>query len=195
MTTHAAGNTAPATRNRQPGATIGAIITRLLEGAHPWGTIRIGTPDRWGWQQFRLAMYPPGTNSAERRALNFNRNWPLLGSLLCFMVMIALGAAISPAVAGAIAAALWLAGIALGAATTRKTRSATRYVSALIVPKDGKRAVIGELDAIVDAHDDLTQLDQQHTAGLIDEVGYEAGWAAVYRRLATAQRPARQWNL
>ena len=54
---------------------------RLVDGAFPWGSF-IVCLDRMGVTRYRLVIYPPGINEAERRRLRVWRGWPMWGALL-----------------------------------------------------------------------------------------------------------------
>jgi hypothetical protein len=163
-----------------------SLLTRILEGEHPWGSVQIGSSDRWGWQQLRLTVYPPGTNSTESRKLAFLRNWPLVGALLCLVLMMTLGSVLSPVAVGISLVAIWVAGVIAGFQLTRRTRAEVRHASAVIIFVNGRRDVMGDYKLICDARDDFAGLDESLASGEITPVEYESGWAKIYGRFTGA---------
>src|ERR1700741_2720084 len=55
--------------------------SRLLDGAHPWGSFDAAI-GRYGIRRYRLAVYPPGSTTADRRLARMWRGWPITGAAL-----------------------------------------------------------------------------------------------------------------
>src|SRR5690242_13702116 len=55
--------------------------SRLLDGDRAWGSLEIH-PDRFGLTRYRLVVFPPGINAAERRSVRVARGWPLWGAVV-----------------------------------------------------------------------------------------------------------------
>jgi hypothetical protein len=62
---------------------------RLIDGAHPWGSLHI-SPTRYGVTRYRLVVFPPGLSTEQRRLLRVWRAWPTWGTALWLVLEVAL---------------------------------------------------------------------------------------------------------
>ena len=160
-----------------------SALTRLLEGRYLWGDFRSGPPSRTGWLDYRLTVYPPGTNAAERRALQFWYSWPLVGALLSFLTFAAAGGKIRPEILVPTVAICYLAGILFGWVRTRGIRAGVRRLYVAQFPDNGKLTTLGEAASLGAAVRTLMDLDARLSAGELTRLEYENGWWAVYDSL------------
>ncbi len=156
---------------------------RLLEGPHPWGWVQVGTPGRGGWRVIRLTVYPPGTNSAERRALTLCRNWPALGAILALVIVLAGGGSIEPWTLTALAVALYVGGFLIAHRATRRLRRRVREVSAAQFYEYGVRREIRDVARVCGWIATLEALDATNADRSLTAVEYEERWGAVYDEL------------
>ena len=153
---------------------------RLLEGPHPWGVYDV-TAGRSGVAHYRLSVYPPGTNAAERRSLTRARNWPIVGAACALAAIMGLGEAVGPALLTAVVTVVYALGIVWTRSRTRNIRRSIRTLDAVQV-HDGIRDVSrGELTLILASVAAFRSLDESATR--LNEVDYEARWAEIYRTL------------
>ena len=160
-----------------------SALTRLLEGRYLWGDFRSGPPGRTGWLNYRLTVYPPGTNAAERRALQFWYSWPLVGALLSIVTFAWAGGKIRPEVLVPAVAVGYLAGIVAGWMLTRGTRRAVRRLYVAQFPDNGRIATLGDAATLGRAVRALSELDARLSAGEVTMPEYENGWWSVYDSL------------
>lgn len=161
------------------------VVVRVLEGRHLWGDFRAAAPGRSGWASFTLTVYPPGTNAAERRALQFWYSWPLVGALLA-LVAFAVGSAVQPVALVALVCAAYLGGIVAGGMVTRQLRARIRRLDVAHFAAGGGIRILGDVDALRRALDELGRLDARLDAGDATPLEYETGWWAVYDSLGAA---------
>lgn len=166
-----------------PVARAASLLRHVVEGRRRWGVLRISASDRWGWQQLRLSIFPPGTNSQERRALAFFRNWPLVGALAAVAIMMTLGALVTPAFAAVLACVLYGAGVIVGFVVTRSVRPRIRHVGAVIIR--GERGVehFGDASFITQTAAALTAMDDAFEHGELSAVDYEREWTDIYESI------------
>ena len=160
--------------------TLARARTRLLEGPHRWGTYDIHA-GRAGVVHYRLTVYPPGTNSAERRALTRAREWPIVGAIGALVAIIAFGETVGPALLMTGVLAAYVAGIVWTRSRTRHLSRAVRVVDAVMVNAGGRNVSRGELSLILTSIASLRELDENSARP--NEVEYEARWAEVYRSI------------
>ncbi len=163
----------------RPGGTIARAMTRIFEGPHPWGLYEVNA-SRSGVVHYRLTVFPPGTNAAERRALARARDWPVVGAVAALVAIMIFGESLGPAFTTFAALAVYAIGVVWTRLRSRGIRSAVRSVDAVQVYDGVRNVTRGELGRILVAVATLRTLDEDERAGRIDEVGYEARWAAVY---------------
>ena len=162
-------------------------MRKLSEGDKLWGTLDVSPLNRSMWRRVRLTVYPPGTTSAERRALHFAHSWPVAGALLALAVTVMLSA-LSPIVVVAAVAAMYLAGFGFGAWLTRSVGKRIRSVSVVSMYIGGGLEEHGDADLLRAARARLESMDERRRSGELDPVRYEAEWAAVYEKLPGAVR-------
>ena len=160
-----------------------SALTRLLEGKYRWGDFRSGPPSRTGWLDYRLTVYPPGTNATERRALQFWYSWPLVGALLSFLTFAVAGGKIRPEVLVPAVVVCYFAGILIGWARTREIRRAVRRLYVAQFPDNGELRTLGDAATLGRAVRALTELDTRLAAGEATKLEYESGWWSVYDSL------------
>src|SRR6187551_1478872 len=81
--------------------------SRLLDGDRAWGSIEI-RPDRFGVTRYRLVVFPPGIDDAERRRVRMARGWPLWGALVWVFCEISLSNTLGPWTALVVSTAIYL---------------------------------------------------------------------------------------
>ena len=172
-------------------AACGRTAQRLLEGAHPWGSIDVTPTGRTTWTRTRLTVYPPGTNHAERRALQFYRNWPVVGALIALFVMLSLNPW-TPLAATGVALLVYVAGFAGALWMTRNLRPRLRRLIVVTVPVGGATETLGDIDSFNNATDQLRTLDRLSRLRLLTPAEYEAGWATIYNSLPDSARASGQ---
>jgi hypothetical protein len=155
---------------------------RLSEGPHPWGVIDVTPTGRTVWSRTRLTVYPPGTNSTERRALRFYRVWPVAGAALAILLFFTLSA-LPVVVVTLLALALYIAGIWAAYAATRDLRPRLRYITVLTIQTGLTIETVGDIASFDDTTDRLRALDALHDQGLIGAAEYEMHWSEIYDAL------------
>jgi len=166
-----------------------SALAIALEGHHPWGTLDVPNPielGRRGWGRYRLRVYPPGTNTAERRALTFHRRWPVAGGIAALFAELIVGTLWAPTATTVIIVAVYAAGIAAGVLGTRRLRHHVRSVSVVVTELEGERHRFGDIALYEASVRHLLELDRRMRAGEIVHVQHEAGWATVYNSLDSA---------
>jgi hypothetical protein len=170
---------------------VNELLRRLIEGDKLWGTLDVTPVGRSMWRRVRLTVYPPGTTSAERRALHFAHSWPIAGAILALVVMVALGSAWPPALVVVGVAALYLAGFWVGARLTRTLRMRIRSLSVVSVYVGGGLEEYGDASLLRETADRLRDIDARRRAGRLDPVSYEAEWSDIYAALPSSPRESR----
>ena len=164
-------------------------LTIALEGHHPWGTLDVPNPvdlGRRGWGNYRLRVYPPGTNAAERRALTFHRRWPVAAGIAALFAELIVGTLWQPGVVTVGIVAVYFAGLGYGLATTRRLRHRVRSITVVVTELSGERHRFGDTVLYEASVRHLLELDRRMSAGEIVHVQHEAGWAVVYNSLESA---------
>ena len=109
-------------------------LSRLLDGAHPWGSFD-ATVGRYGVRRYRLIIYPPGTSTADRRLARLWRGWPITGAALVLLAVMLLGnAAASPDTVLAVAVAAYVSIGALLFLRAGPHRVRVRSMSIILMP-------------------------------------------------------------
>ncbi len=171
------------------------LLRRVLEGPHDWGHYEAST-SRSGATHFRLLIFPPGTNAAERRAFARARDWPLVGAIVALVWLSVAGDEVHPLVATVIALAVYTAGILATRWRTRAFRARVRRVHAVRFFDGVAMTTRGDLRLLQRAAVELHALDVDADSGELDRVAYEARWSAIYDRVDASQRQARNsWSL
>jgi hypothetical protein len=159
------------------------VWSRLLDGAHPWGSFD-ATVGRYGLRRYRLVIFPPGISATDRRLLRWWRGWPVGGGTLAMLAMMLLGDAVaSPGTTLLVVAA---AHVGIGVALFVRTagvRAGVRTMSLILLSADlGPPEVrsLAEWGVLVDL---LTTADGKRDAGKIAPAQHEALWWQAYERL------------
>ena len=156
--------------------------TRFLEGAHRWGwfeeTSALYTA-RTGVSARRLFVYPPGTSSAERRAIVFRRRWPTAGGLLALIPALVLAPAPALAAIGAMAA-VYVAGFVVAAVATRRVWRECHVIRCSTVAVGELYETYGDERLVTASLASLLALERARDEGRIDEVAFELGWSRIY---------------
>ncbi|WP_371328025.1 DUF6611 family protein, partial [Mycobacterium sp. 1423905.2] len=66
--------------------------SRLLDGAHPWGSFDASV-SRYGVRHYRLTIFSPRSTAAQRRWARLWRHCPIAGAALMLIVVMLLGSA------------------------------------------------------------------------------------------------------
>lgn len=163
-----------------------SALSVALEGHHPWGTLDVPNPvdlGRRGWGRYRLRVYPPGTNVAERRALTFQRRWPAGGGIAALFAELIVGTLWAPTALTALIIGAYVVGIIVGAVSTRRVRHLVRTLTVVVTELSGERHRFGDAALYESSVRRLLELDRRMHAGEIVRVQHEAGWAVVYNSL------------
>jgi hypothetical protein len=157
--------------------------SRLLDGAHPWGSFA-ATVGRYGVRRYRLVIYPPGSSTADRQLARLWRGWPIGGAVLGLVAMMLLGnVAASPDTVLAFAVAVYVCVGALLFLRAGSGRVQVRSVSIALVPHAadaGEQRRYIEWQTLVAM---LTRADALLRTGAISVVEHEATWWEAYDRL------------
>ncbi|MFF1635228.1 DUF6611 family protein [Leifsonia sp. NPDC058248] len=171
--------------DRHAAARLARTARVVLEGRHRWGyadRTLAASANRSGVSGQRLVVYPPGTNTRERRLLMAHRQWPVYGGLASLAVALVLSPA-TPGLALAGMLGLYVVGFAVLSRLTRRLRQACRSVQSSTVMLGGTIRMLGEpriLDACLVS---LTVLEGRRDDGEIGEAEFELGWGEVYEAL------------
>ncbi|WP_369816494.1 DUF6611 family protein [Agromyces sp. Root81] len=154
-----------------------------------WGRLEIDSPPRWGWSAYRLRVFPPQIDAADRRLLWFDDWAPLLGAVGGVLLFAAGAWFLDPA---------WLlaflpAGIGLTTLAARRlsadVRASVRSIEVCCAPGSG---MYGDGAALVQRFEELTEMDRMLRSRQIDEAEYRRRWLAVYETVPRGRhRPAR----
>jgi hypothetical protein len=158
---------------------------RLLDGQRVCGSIDVW-PGRYGFQKYRLVLFPPGITTPERRLLRLWRGWPMWGAAMWLVMEIRLAHSFSPGAATLISTSTYLAAGAATFALAGTARSHVRSLSVVVIEgHDDPRssAIYAELNALVDM---LIRADQMRDRGAASTVHHEAGWWQAYDRVGAA---------
>ncbi|NEN04769.1 hypothetical protein G3T36_02695 [Diaminobutyricibacter tongyongensis] len=166
---------------------MGEFLRELTEGTKLWGTVDVSSAGRSMWHRDRITVYPPGTTSAERRALHFARNWPIAGAVIALLLMIMLGGVWQPEVVALGAVLLYLAGFLLGARLTHGLRNRVRSLSVISMYVHGVLEVDGNASLLRETSAAFASLDARRRAGEVSPVQYEAEWARIYETLPSSR--------
>lgn len=164
-------------------------MKRKLEGPHPWGYWEVSPQGRGLWMRERLTVFPPGTTAAERRALAFFRNWPLIGSVAALFAMMGLGLVFTPFTAFLLAFTLYGVSIWGGARATRRLRTSSVQLVVARVAIDGGISTWGNVASMAAARAAFAMLDERAGVEGLTPAQYEKQWAAIFRSL-DERRPA-----
>jgi hypothetical protein len=162
--------------------------TSILDGRRTWGALEV-SPTRHGVTRFRLTVFPPGIDPADRRLLRAWRGWPSWGAVLWLLTQVLLGGSTTPAVAFGLATALYLG---IGAVLFARVASVRGQVRGLCVLRiagyaDPRAAAsYAQLCSLAAALDDI---DARLHQGALTAVEHEAAWWHLYDQLGDQLDP------
>ncbi|MEE3066878.1 MAG: DUF6611 family protein [Actinomycetota bacterium] len=161
--------------------------SRLLEGAHPWGSF-VATVGRYGVQRFQLVVYPPGSSVADRQLARLWRGWPISGAALGLIALVVLGAvAASPDTVLAFAVGCYVTIGAVLFLTAGPTRVQVRSVSIALMPQAADGCELNRYVEGLSLATMLTRADRLLKVGAISSGEHEGIWREAYERLAAIQ--------
>jgi hypothetical protein len=151
-----------------------------------WGSLEVSdlaTARRSGVTRYRLEIFPPGTNSVERRELLRFRQWRLWGALAALLGEFLVGT-IWPGWMGPIYIAVaYIAALMFGLQLTKRLRKSLRGVTVATILAGGSTYTEGEMGLLQSCVADFERLDREYAEGLISPVQYESAWANLYARV------------
>ncbi|MGO9927921.1 MAG: DUF6611 family protein [Mycobacterium sp.] len=157
--------------------------SRLLDGAHPWGSFDARV-SRYGVRRYRLVIYPPAASTADRQFARLWRGWPITGAVLALLAVILLGNVASPPdTVLAFAVAAYVSAGALLFLRAGPARVQVRSMSIALMPTGAdprERRRHTEWRVLVHM---LTRADAMLATGAISLVEHEAIWWEAYDRL------------
>jgi hypothetical protein len=165
----------------------------LVDATHPgrryqslWGSFETNDPAsarRSGMTRYHLEVFPPGTNSDERRGLHRFRQWRLWGALAAIVGEFTIGSTSHSWQVPLYIAVVYLVGLMIGLRLTNRLRRSihTLYVATILA--GGSTFVEGDLELLQSCVTELDTLDRGRRDGVIGPVEYETGWARLYARI------------
>jgi hypothetical protein len=163
-------------------------LSRLLDGAHPWGSYE-ATVSRYGVRRYSLTIYPPGVSTTDRWLARTWRAWPITGAALMLLgVMVSGNAVTPPSTVLTLAAAAYLSISLFLYLRAGPQRVRARSMSIILMPKT---ADVHELRRYMQWRtliDMLIEADRMLTIRAISPVQYEARWWEAYDCLAAPRR-------
>lgn len=161
--------------------------SQFLDGDRPWGSIDV-RPDRFGVTRYRLVVYPPGMNQAERRRVRAARGWPLWGAAVWIVAQVYLSNVLDPwpALALSISAVLVLGFIAK--ALAGPLRGQVRTMTAAVMVGRPDLSSTSERDTIQRLGVRLIRADEALADGVLTATEHESIWWSVYDEMV--QQPA-----
>ncbi|MGN6325902.1 DUF6611 family protein [Pseudolysinimonas sp.] len=156
------------------------LVSRVLDGPHPWGEFQVGVAARGAWCTYRLMVLPPGVDATGRRLMRLRLAWPAAGALLGFLVLVAGAGHVGPLRLTSCVVTGYIASTLLVLRATRRIARTTLRISAAEYRMAGDAEQLGDVRAIREAVAAFERLDR----AALDPVAYEAGWWRIYARLA-----------
>ncbi len=157
--------------------------SRLVDGAHPWGSFDAAVT-RYGVRRYRLIIYPPGISTGDRELARLWRGWPVSGAALGLLAVMLLGNVAASADTVLAFAVTVYVGIGvllfLRAGPVRVQVRAMSVTLMLGVADTQERRGHAEWQTLVDM---LTGADHMLATGAISRVEHEAIWWEAYNRL------------
>jgi hypothetical protein len=158
-------------------------LSRLLDGAHPWGSYE-AVVSRYGVRRYSLTIYPPGVSTADRRLARLWRAWPMTAAALMLLGVMVFGNAMaSPDAALTVAAVAYLSISMLLFLRAGPRSVRARSMSIVLMPKT---ADVQELRRYMQWRtlvDKLIEADHMLTTHAISPVEHEATWWEAYDSL------------
>jgi hypothetical protein len=134
------------------------------------------------WSRTRLTVYPPGTNTAERRALRFYRSWPVGGAALAIFLFFGLSA-LPVIIVTILALLVYVVGFWAAHLATRTLRPKLKCLTVLTISTGANVETLGDVAFFEAATDRLRALDELDDQGLISAAEYEIHWSEIYDAL------------
>jgi hypothetical protein len=165
---------------------------RVLDGDRLWGSIDIRA-DRFGVTRYRLVVYPPGVNDAERRRVRVARGSPMWGGAAWVLSEIVTTQFTGPWTALAISTAAVLAAAYIAVSMAGETRRRVHTMCAAVMvglPDPAAIATAGKLKALAGC---LIEADSALRDGRLSPAEHEVIWWRVYDEIGrvtpTVHRP------
>ena len=171
-----------------------ATMTRLLEGQYVWGRVDVTPPARSLCTSYRVVVYPPGTNSSERRRLTSRRNWPVTGAVLSMIVLLAASSQIEELLAIMLAITVYIGGFIVWGRLCRGVWPRCRTVEASFMVGFEGTVSAGDPALLASTMRRFHELGMANCAGTITPAQFESRWSTLYdalddRRLPTEVGP------
>lgn len=165
-------------------------IARVLEGPHVWGEFEVWT-SRYGYTSHCLVVYPPGSSRSDRVRFRALRVWPPIGMLLGVLAVIVAGQTLPLAGALLVGALVYATGAFCLALLAGPRRRRIRTLQTCRGDEGTGAFDRGPEHALDEFSGRLLEAEKSRRDGLIDAVGFEAVWGAVWSELgdATPRRP------
>ena len=158
---------------------------RALDGDCRWGSLDI-RHDRFGVTRYRLVVFPPGIDDAERRRVRMARGWPLWGALVWVFCEISLSNTLGPWTALVVSTAIYL-GLGLAAtASAGVTHKQVRTIGTTVMAGhyDPLSATLrNKVEKLAGA---LMEADELLARGEITVTAHEMMWWRVYDLMGPA---------
>ncbi|AEV73930.1 hypothetical protein MycrhN_3407 [Mycolicibacterium rhodesiae NBB3] len=162
---------------------------RALDGERLWGSVEI-RPDRFGVKRYRLAVYPPGMNAAERRRVRVARGWPLWGAAVWILTEIALSQSTGPWTALAISTAAVLSAGAVTMVMAGEPRRRIRTMHACSMAGFDDPVTVATVKKIRIFAGRLLEADDALNDARLTPAEHEMLWWRVYDEVGAYQAAA-----
>ena len=161
---------------------------RILDGDRPWGSIEIRA-DRFGVKRYRLVVYPPGCNDADRRRVRVARGCPMWGAAAWILADVALAPFTAPWTALAIstAAVVGAGVVAMMMAGEPRRQVRTMYASSMVGFDDPVSAAAVKKIKVLAGR--LVDADDALRTARLSPAEHEMLWWRVYDEIGS-YRPA-----
>jgi hypothetical protein len=157
-----------------------------------WGSLA-GGPVRSGGRQYRLVVFPPGTDGRERWLLRLWHTWPAAGALLATVLLGELGDAVDLTAGLTASAAFFLAPLLWLRHALRRPRRDLVVVHADYLHGPGSPADLARCRRVVSLYSMLTDAEQALDRGELAPVEFQRVWGDVHaeaRALEAVRRAA-----
>ncbi|WP_156764581.1 DUF6611 family protein [Mycobacterium sp. E3247] len=159
-------------------------LSRLLDGAHPWGSYE-AVVSRYGVRRYSLIIYPPGVSTTDRRLARLWRAWPITAAALMLLgVMVFGNATTSPGAVLTVAAVAYLSTSMLLFLRAGPRSVRARSLSIILMPNTGDVRELRrymQWRALVEM---LIDADRMLASHEISPVEHEATWWEAYESVA-----------
>jgi hypothetical protein len=148
--------------------------------ASRWGSFTGGHVPRAGIVHHRLVLFPPGTDSRERRLLRAWLAWPLTGTAAALAAVMVLPVWLPGPVAVLAAASAWGVGYLSLRHAVRRQRGAVLLLDAEYAPATGTRAERARCHRLQSIASTLALAQHAYGHGALSPVEFEALWSRMY---------------